>query len=69
MTTANKADRQAAEKGSGQGSGPGNAGGAATGPGSSSAGSAAAPKDNLRDIGGSGSAKAERGRPGHKSGA
>jgi hypothetical protein len=64
MTTAKKADRRAAEKGSGQG-GASNAGGTATGPGSSSAGSAAR-KGNQRAIGGTGSAKADRGRPGHK---
>lgn len=65
MTTAKKKDRRAAETGSGQGSGPGNAGGTATGPGSSSA-SSAADKGNQREIAGSGSRKADRGRPGHK---
>jgi hypothetical protein len=65
MTTAKKADRRAEEKGSGQCSGPGNAGGTATGPGGSSA-SSADPKQNQRETGGSGSAKADRGRPGQK---
>ncbi|MCB4825149.1 hypothetical protein [Roseicella aerolata] len=63
MTTAKKADQRAAEKGSGQG-GTSNAGGTATGPGSSSA--SAQEKGNQREIGGSGSAKADAGRPGHK---
>jgi hypothetical protein len=63
MTAAKKADERAAKQGSGQGS-VSNAAGTATGPGSSSA--SAAEKGNQRDIGGSGSAKADRNRPGHK---
>jgi hypothetical protein len=64
MATSKKADRRAAEKGSGKG-GVSNAGGTATGPGSSSASSALG-KENQRNIGGTGSAKAARNRPGHK---
>jgi hypothetical protein len=63
MTTAKKVDQHAMEKGSGQGS-TSNAGGTATGPGSSSA--SAQNKGNQREIGGSGSAKGDAGRPGHK---
>jgi hypothetical protein len=64
MTTAKKANKAAAEKGSGQG-GTSNAGGTATGPGSSSTG--AAKQDNQRSTGGAGSTKTDRNRPGHKS--
>lgn len=64
MTSARKADERAAEKGAGQGSAS-NAGGIAAGPGSSSA--SAQGRDNQREIGGSGSARADAGRPGHKS--
>jgi hypothetical protein len=64
MTTSKKSDQRAAAQGSGEG-GTSNAGGTATGPGSSSA-SSAAEKGNQRDIGGSGSAKADQARPGHK---
>lgn len=66
MTTAKKADERAAKQGSGQG-GTSNTGGTATGPGSSSA--SAQDKGNQREIGGSGSAKGDRGRPGHKANA
>ncbi|HEV7263567.1 MAG TPA: hypothetical protein VGN83_01420 [Falsiroseomonas sp.] len=69
MTTAkkaDKADKAAAEKGSGQG-GTSNAGGTATGPGSSSA--SAAKGENPRSIGGTGSTKTGRNRPGHKANA
>jgi hypothetical protein len=66
MTTSKKADRRASERGSGKG-GVSNAGGTATGPGSSSA--SAVGKENQRNIGGTGSAKAARGRPGHKTNA
>jgi hypothetical protein len=66
MTTPKKADERAAKQGSGQG-GTSNAGGTATGPGSSSA--SAQDKGNQREIGGSGSAKGDRGRPGHKANA
>ncbi len=64
MTTAKKADKAAAEKGSGGGSRIGNEGGTATGPGSSSA--SAKEKGNQHDIGGAGSPKTTRNRPGHK---
>ncbi len=63
MTTAKKADKAAEEKGSGKG-GASNAGGTATGPGSSSA--SATKQDNQRSIGGAGSTKTDRNRPGHK---
>jgi hypothetical protein len=66
MTTAKKADRRAAEKGSGQG-GISNAEGTATGPGSTPA--SASKKDNQRSIGGTGSAKAAKSRPGHNANA
>ena len=66
MTTAKKANERAAKQGSGQG-GTSNAGGTATGPGSSSA--SAQDKGNQREIRGSGSAKADSGRPGHKTNA
>ena len=66
MTTAKKANERAAKQGSGQG-GTSNAGGTATGPGSSSA--SAQDKGNQREIAGSGSAKGNAGRPGHKANA
>jgi len=66
MTTARRADRRAAELGSGQGS-ISNEGGTATGPGKSP--DAEPRKDNQRDIAGTGSDKAANGRPGHKANA
>lgn len=63
MTTAKKADERAEKLGSGQG-GRSNEAGTAAGPGSSSA--SAQDKGNQREIGGSGSAKGDAGRPGHK---
>jgi hypothetical protein len=63
MTTEKKANRRAAETGSGQGS-ISNAGGTATGPGSSPG--TGSKQDNQRNIAGTGSAKAAAGRPGHK---
>jgi hypothetical protein len=65
MTTAKKADRRAAEKGSGQG-GTSNAGGTSTGPGSSSG--SGTRKDNQGASAGAASKKAATGRPGHKTG-
>jgi hypothetical protein len=63
MTTAKKADKAAAQKGSGQ-AGTSNVCGTAAGPGSSSA--TATQQENQRSIGGTGSAKTDRNRPGHK---
>jgi len=66
MTTAKKADRRAAEKGSGQGSAS-NAGGPTEGTGRMAENE---PRhDNQRNIGGTGSGKADSSRPGHKANA
>jgi hypothetical protein len=66
MTTAKKADRRAAETGSGQGS-VSNTSGTAAGPGTVPAGEPR--RDNQRSDAGAGSAKAASGRPGHKTNA
>jgi hypothetical protein len=63
MTGSKNADRRAEEKGSGK-EGVGNEAGTAIGPGSSSA--SGSKSQNQRDIGGSGSAKGQGSRPGHK---
>ena len=65
MTTAKKANERAAEKGSGKG-GASNAAGTQTGPGSSA--ESRSKQSDVRDIGGAGSAKTTRNRPGHKTG-
>lgn len=66
MTTAKKADRRAAETGSGQGS-VSNAAGPAEGTGRLAENE---PRhDNQRSISGTGSPKGDGGRPGHKANA
>ena len=66
MTTAKKADRRAAEKGSGQGDVSNEAGPAA---GTGRLAENEPRHDNQRDIAGTGSAKSDGGRPGHKANA
>lgn len=63
MTTAKKANERAAERGSGEG-GVSNVEGPSAGAGTMP--SQGAKHDNQREIGGGGSEKAARGRPGHK---
>ena len=65
MTTAKKANKRAEETGSGKG-GISNESGPSAGAGR--APSEAPHRDNQRNIGGTGSAKADSGRPGHKTG-